>query len=207
MAIPSRKLFEELERRYQSIDRSRRKLVSLRDAGTITEREAILLIESLYLNAHSGFENFLERLFVGLVSGTYASSLKSIKPKVSFRSVALTRQVILGPKLKYMDWLPYERTTKLADIYLSGGKPFNALVDSEKGSMTKSTYIRNDIAHKTKSTHDLFLDRVIGTTTVSSREKQPGSYLLGIYRLTPTPQTRFELYLGQLLGIARKLSR
>ena len=98
MSIPSSTLFDEIERRFQSIDRIRTKVTKLHDKGVINIRETHLIVESLYLNAHSAFENFLERLFIGLMSGTYVSSMSGTRPKVPFKSVAIARQVLREKK-------------------------------------------------------------------------------------------------------------
>lgn len=209
MERPSLELAHEIEKKYLSIDKIRVKTENLFKQGRISLRDIHILYEALFLKTQVEFENFIEGLFIGLlINGKgYKSSRKSISPRIQVNSHKVAREVIYGVRKKYIDWLPYDRTLGLSELFFKNGKPFNELDRSDLDFINKSHIIRNVVAHQSKSSMERFMKEVIGTTPIPQDEKQPATYLRGVFRTTPTPQTRFELHIASLKRISFKLAK
>lgn len=205
---PSIEVAKDLESKYRQIDNLRVKSEKFFNGNEITRFEINMFYESFFLKAHVEFENFIDNLFFGLFVDNKGlqSSRRSIVPKVAIESFQIARQVVQANK-KYIDWLPYERTTDLSTLFFKGGMPFTELVQAEKDAIRKSHIIRNAIGHKSNFSIKKFENTVIGSTAIPKNERRPGPYLRGIFRTTPVPQTRFEFHLANLKQIAFKLAR
>ena len=142
-------LAQQLDKKFITIDRTRKKVESLLSDNKLSVRDVNLMYESFYLKSFVEFENFLEYLFWGLIveGKGVESSRNSVKPKIEFKSFQLAREVIIGPNKKYLDWMPYDRTKKLSKVIFEGGRPFTEIIGAEKGQLTKAQLIRNAIAH------------------------------------------------------------
>ena len=208
MHRPSKSLFEDINNKFQILNKTRLRIEDLYKQGLLSKKIIEHIYESLFLNAHIHFCSFLEDLFVGLLvkNNGYVSGRKIIKPKVDIYSYKVAYQLILGDKKSYVDWLPYKNTSNLANIFFKSGKPFTQLVQNEKDLLSKCHTVRNAIAHKSQVSKKKFLESVVQHTPLLPTEKNPSSYLRGLFRRNPE-QTRYELYTTNLLIIAKKLSQ
>lgn len=199
---------KKLERKYRQIDNLRIKNEVFFNKKDITHHEINMLYESFFLKAQVEFENFIESLFFGLFveKKGLQSNRKSIASKISIDSFQIARQVVHGNK-NYIDWLPYDRTTKLSNLFFKSGMPFTEIDAMELDLISKSQIIRNAIAHKSNFSIKKFEKNVIGATAIPRNERKPGSYLRGVFRTTPVRQTRFEFHLASLKQIAFKIAR
>src|SRR5258707_258985 len=106
-------------------ERARIKLERLQLKGHVTRRDVNLFYEGIYLRTVTSFEGLLEELFVGLLTGGITPA-PNVRPRVTFRSPAVARDVMLGGKA-YVDWLPYGFTEKRAEAFFRAGQPFSRL--------------------------------------------------------------------------------
>ena len=106
---------------------------------------------------------------------------------------------------KYVDWLPYEHTIELAQLYFQGGRPFEKLDTSQQQRLFKCTTIRNVIAHKSRSSIQKFDEHILGSNPLQPQERTPAGYVRGVFRISPM-QTRYENIVAQLLIIAHFLA-
>lgn len=216
MSRSSLSLSLELTRRFRSLERTRSKIEHLASTHMLSNRDIDRTYEGLFLSAYSLFERFIEDLFIGLLvaSRGLQSSRNDLVPRITVSSHKIAREVILGSRRKkFVDWLPYEKTSDMASIYFRGGRPFSDLDDSSDPAMlqlrivlTKAALIRNALAHKSRHSLHRFREGVIGGSHIPAREKSPASYLRGRYRTFPA-QTRYENLVSQLAVIARHLSK
>lgn len=208
MSRDSSLLANEFASKLRSLEKTRSKIVVLKGQGLISRKAVSHFYEGLFLNAHVLFEAFLEDMFIGLlVNGNGVISNRSdIVPRVTIKSYTVARELVIGPSRSYVDWLPYEKTIKLAKIYFRGGRPFSELSEPMTAHLKKCHLIRNAIAHKSQSSYKKFNDEVIGNTPLPPQERTPAGYLSGDFRRSP-PQTRYENIVSELLTIARSLSR
>ena len=208
--MPSRHsniLAKKLAAEYKRIERQRRKIDSLVVSKHLTKKDAAKIYEGLFLGAHVAFENFIERLFLGLLvenQGVFSPRVEVVA-RVKIRSYKIARELVLGPDRSYIDWVPYDRTKKLALIYFRNGLPFSDLKQSHYDVMKKSFTIRNVIAHKSRQSQKQFEKAVIGSVPLPPNERHPAGYLMGVFRVHP-PRTRFSQILNDLLNCALRLT-
>lgn len=173
--------------------------------GSISLEVVDHLYESLYLNAFVAFEGFLEELFYYLLRGNRIRSAHNTVPRVQLNSDYTIHKLLSSEARSYLNWLPYDRTIQRAEAFLTKGRPFSTLEDSDKTIIKKAHTIRNAIAHKSRYSQAKFLERVVQGTPLPKSELRPAGYLRGSFRMAP-PQTRFENYLSNLLRIAQALT-
>jgi len=162
--------------------------------------------EGLFLGAHVAFEGFIEDLFVGLLVNGLKSQRSDIVPRIRIPTHQIARELLTGPRKRYVDWLPFERTIDLANLYFRGGRPFTDLSVAQKDHLERCNIIRNAIAHKSRHSLKLFEGKIISNMPLPPKERSPSGYLRGIFRISPL-QTRFQIYISQTLIIARDLAR
>jgi len=201
-------LSEELAKKFHTLDGVRIKITDLSSGKLIPRQIMTHLYEGLFLSAQAAFEGFIEELFIGLlVDGKgLISSRHNIVPRIKVKSHKIAREIVFGVDRQYTDWLPYNRTIKLAEIYFRGGVPFSELSQPQKDYLHKSHIIRNAIAHKSRFSINKFEEVVIGSTPLPLKERTPAGYLGGYFRLAPV-QTRYENLIAQMLLIARDLAK
>ena len=209
MSNSSYTLANSLEKRFLSLNLTRMRIDNLVQAGRISRRDAELMYEGLYLNAHSAFESFLEDLFIGLLilQGGVESSRSDIIPRIEIHSHKVAREVVLGPRSRFVNWFPYQNTIDLAEIYFRGGRPFSQLKESQKQTLSNCHAIRNAISHRSRYSIKRFEEVILTQSPpLPTYERSPAGYLRGLFRRSPS-QTRYENVVIQLLLIARDLAR
>ena len=132
------------------------------------------------LSCFTSFEVFVEEVFLALLvtgSGT------TVIPRVAVRSLAVARELVIGPGKKYVDWFPYERTIERAHIFFRGGRPFSSILSPQRNTLNKAQMIRNAIAHRSRHSQKIFETLVIENTNLAPREYRPSAYLRGVVAL------------------------
>lgn len=208
MARPCSPLADALASRFRSIERTRSRVESLASAGHVSVRATEQVYEGLFLNTVTGFESFLETLFIGLLVGG-SNGLRSkhdVRARILVRSHGIAREIVLAPRQKYVDWLPYDKTLDQAERLFQGSRPFSLVSDPQTQLLDKAVKIRNAIAHKSRHSLSIFERFVIGNTPVGPRESTPAGYLRGLLMAAP-PRTRFEDYASSLAAMARLLAK
>lgn len=170
----------------------------------IAKRDVEHIYGAIFLAAYASFEGMLEDLFLKLLSARVTPP-SSVRSKATFRSDLATRDVVFGGR-KYVDWVPYDWTTKRAWIFFSGGRPFTKLDANEKGLVKAVCVVRNAIAHQGHHARKKFDMEVISTLTLAPRERTPTGFLRSLHSSSPNV-TRYEQLVGELTAIARKLVR
>lgn len=195
---------DDLIAHYASLEKTRLKIEKVFDDGNIGKRDVEKIYDGLFVNVVGSFENFLEELFLGLLSNKLSVSF-SLKTRVNFTSIQSARKVLLGND-KYLKWLPYDYTTNLADIYFLGKNPFNRLEASDKFNLSQIICIRNAVAHKSPYSIEKFEKNIISNTRLLRSEKNPSSFLRANFRTNPN-QTRYENYVNLIAQIVVKISK
>lgn len=204
MPSPSANLFLALQNRYIRLDRTRTRVDQLFLRGKLTRFDIEQVYSGIYVEAFVSFERFLEDLFLGYVGGKVSMPTIKVKAKMSFPTAAITKDVVFGGK-DYIDWIPYERTTERAAIFLKEGKPFSTLSKTQKEMLKELHRVRNALAHRSDHSVDIFTRLVLGTMSLSPQERKPAGFLRSVFRVSPK-QTRLENYLFEMLTIAKELS-
>ncbi|GAA0871622.1 hypothetical protein GCM10009117_07680 [Gangjinia marincola] len=172
--------------------------------GTISDTDIIQGYAGLYLDLFTEFESLIEKLFLGILSGSVSHTDGTVDRKVSIKPVTEVEIVIKGEKRTYVDWLPYkENTLKRAKIYFVDARPFSDLTVLQKNKLANFHKIRNAIAHKSQKVSDQF-QAIIQGLTLLPVEKTPAGYLRNIPN-SATGMTQLEIISDELLGIANNL--
>ncbi len=200
--------FNDLVSHLNNLDKTRKKMELLLTKGIIVRRDIEQVYEGLYMSSITTFENWIEKLFIGLLVGSFKHCSSSVVPRVVFKSARIAREVIFSGQ-NYVDWLPYgKHTEKRATAFFRNGLPFTCLSKPENKPDLKKLeillYIRNAVAHKSVYSKKKFEDKVIGSLSVTQQERTPAGYLRGIFRITPS-QTRYENLINEMASIAKKL--
>jgi len=205
---PSNTLAESLANEFRALEATRSKIEVLWSFGMVSQRDVLRTYQGLFLDAHISFERFIEQLFVGLLikDRGLVSARRDVVPRITVRSYKVARDVILGPRNRYVDWMPYEKTLNLAAIFFRGGRPFSLLLPPSIQTLASFHYIRNALAHKSRHSLAQFKRHVIGGINIPPRERRPVAYLRGTFRVNP-PQTRYENLIVQLARISRTLAK
>jgi hypothetical protein len=173
-------------------------------AGLIRQRDVHSVYEALFLRSVTGFEIFLEDLFISIMTGhtTYPAA-RGVVLKMSAMSTSALLD-ILRQGDNYMDWIPIGKTVDRAKIYLKDGKPFSDLTMGDRSQIKTIATIRNSIAHHSKHAKNEFRRTVLAGRTLLPVEKTPAGFLRAQARATPK-LSFFQVYAGELVRIARFL--
>lgn len=202
MPRPAPTFSDAFTARLQTFERSRAKIERLLLNGHVTRQDINLFYEGIFLRTVTSFENLIEELFIGFLTGRITPA-QTVQPRVNFRSSAVARDVVLGGRA-YVDWLPYEYTEKRADAFFRAGLPFRKLDKSEKRSLDRIITIRNAVAHQSRAALKKFENQIITTAPLLPSERTPAGFLRSVFRLTP-PQTQYEEIANTCALLARKL--
>jgi hypothetical protein len=173
------------------------------NSRVIVRRDIEQIYKGIWLEACCSFEQFIEQLFIGLLLGRFVHPSRYVFPRITFRSDIIARDVLSSGD-RYVDWLPYDRTERIALAYYRNGLPFKSLTTSDKNTISKICHIRNAIAHKSEYSKRIFQRNVIGSLNLPPKDRYPAPYLRTIFRMSPS-QTIYESYAIEMASIAIKL--
>lgn len=202
------KLYLKLQKQpLESLHHTRRKMDILFRDGRIAKRDLERVYEGLYLRAITYFENYIETLFFALLCGKILNAPRRIQPKLVLSSEKLARQIVFGGK-SYLDWLPYSKSIERAKVFFRDGIPFSKearITTADVKRIDDYVIIRNYIAHRSSHSEQQFIQNIINGTSLLPRNRTPCGYLSQVFRTAPD-QTRFELFIIELLDFAKKVS-
>ncbi len=196
-------LWDEFAEKLEKQEETRRKMEVLHEQNQLTDFDILTVYDGLFLSLFTDFEEFLEKLFWGLLKkeidiqefGQDAGLVAEIHP------IEKTELIILGGGKNYLNWFPYDQTKARANLFFQSGIPFGKLTNQEEKELGYYHTIRNAIAHKSPQSKKKF-QNMIEQLRFFAEEDTPSHYL----RSKPSgEQTHFEIATGQLLLIARKL--
>lgn len=198
-----RAVLKRLLRELNNLDYTRRRMEKLYLDERIALRDLHSVYESLFLRGTTSFEQFLQDLFVSILDGRtqYRNRGVLLRMRPASRDALMD---ILMQGDNYLDWLPYDKTIRRAEIYLRAGKPFSDLDGGERSKLKTITMIRNAIAHKSTHAARIFEQKVIGSQALLRGERKPAGYLRSLVSNAPI-QNRFEVFMGELARIASLL--
>ncbi len=202
MPRPATAISDDFANRLRKFERSRAKLERLLLRRHVTRDDVSLFYEGILVRTVKSFESLMEELFLGLLTGGITCSPR-IHPRVTFRSVAIARDVMLGGKA-YVDWLPYHYTERRANAFFRRGLPFCGLDKADVKSLDRILTIRNAVAHQSLAARRKFENEVIGSTPLLPAERTPAGFLRSVFS-GPPPKTQYEDIAGTCAILARKL--
>ena len=202
MAKSTVALSNDFNGRLHSLEYTRKKINQLFVGNQITRRDAEQVYQGLFLESVAAFESFIEDLFLALLTLKVKPNSYRTVPRVFFASRVIAMPVIFNGK--YYDWLPYDRTKNRAKHFFKDGHPFTVLDQRDIDKTAEFLAIRNVIAHKSLHAKNQFENKVIGSTSLSPRERKVGAYLMGNFRSSPS-QTRYEGLVLDMSSIFEKI--
>lgn len=197
-------LWDEFSEKLREQEETRRKMEALHEQNQLTDFDILTVYDGLFLSLFTDFEEFLEKLFWGLLKkeiniGEFGENTGLI---AEVHPVEKTYVIVLGDKA-YLDWFPYGSTEKRAKRFFKSGLPFTMLTTEQKNNLKYYHIIRNSIAHKSPKSKQKFQE-IMQSLRRPSHERTPSQYL----RSKPTGEkTQFEIATGHLLMIARNLCK
>src|SRR5205085_5150881 len=108
------RIFRSFVGRVRSLDSTRKRVDDLVSSGHLTRRAAEQMYESLFLSSFTAFEVFIEDVFLAYL--VKPRPARKAVPRVRINSLAVAREMVIGPGRKYVDWFPFGRTIERADI-------------------------------------------------------------------------------------------
>lgn len=207
----SRKLISH----FSYLDQTRKKGIVLLENQQIVRRDIEFIYKGLFFDVATSFENFLEELFLGLLSERLVHSNRKFGLNLEFRRryMITSRSGIQSRDSfekaflmkmsgrKYLDWMPYEFTIEKSQLCFKDGFPFCELDRDDRDYLKKFHLLRNVLAHDSDASRRAFLNEVVRDLPLTSKEKQPVGYLLS----RVAGYTRLEEIIHRLSRISRKL--
>lgn len=168
-----------------------------------SEADRNQIFAGAYVSYVAFFEQQLEELFVGLVTGALTHPNAGVRPVVTIPNRSAAKSVIMAGR-SYVDWLPYEQHTKRrAPAFLVAGAPFLGLGKAERDSLNKASILRNALAHQSDHSQRQFAAEFTQGRTLRTTELKPAGYLRGSHSIN---RSRFQVQLEQLVAVIQQLT-
>lgn len=203
MSRTSLELLGSFQRRLRSLESTRRKQEALFQGGHLIKRDIEEVYGAIFMSVLVSFEALIEDLFIDLLAGKVVHTQSDIKAKLSIRVRQLARDLVCHGQ-PYYDWLPYERTEKIAKIFFREGKPFTLLNRDSKKHIERCLVVRNAIAHQSQHSSKKFKNTVLSNISLPPRSRTPKAFLRAQFAAAPQ-QTYSEQYISGLYRIAQGL--
>lgn len=179
---------------------SRNRIESLYTAKQIKKNDLRQIYMGLYINSVVAFERFLENVFITLLVGGNKS--KKIVPKIIFKDYETCFEVLCNGKNKYIDWLPYNKTSDRSLIYFKDGLPFSKISSIEKKNLELLSKIRNFFAHGSATSKNIYIRHLKETmSSIPPSYSDPVVYLRDFYSYPK--QTYYEQIFSNVLNTAK----
>lgn len=190
MSRPYNDLVIELRRCTKLVQKQK----SLLQDGKLADRDVDFVFEIAFLSAYVSFEVFVERQFEALLAGKSYFKGRKVKRRLGVRSEIVARDLIKGTK-QFPKFLPIEELEKLAAIFFRKGEPFSLLSERQKNALRKGRYIRNLIAHRSRTSRAKFESHVLAGVALRKTKRNPAGYLRSP---VSSHQDRFEQIVSDL---------
>jgi hypothetical protein len=198
-------LSNKLQREYQSIFKTINRLdrISMKDNVYMAGRDFDVVYEGVFLRSITLFEGFLEDLFIGLLYDKHQLPCSHKVQKIVFPTKKMALEYLNNGK-PFLKLLPINILEKQSKVFFKTRNPFLTLNNGEKRILSEIFIIRNSIAHNSVTANKKFKDFINTThSTMPQYLRTPSKFLQS---LNSTTQTKFEIYIIELNGIANKLS-
>lgn len=173
--------------------------------GGLRITDVELVYASSFLSVCSQWESFLETMLFEAVCGE-----KSHKPGntrlVTFRNRRYLEKVLLFPEKDYISIPSIKHAEELASLFVTKGRPFSAIGDTNRNHIQQAVWIRNAIAHQSSFAVGVFRTKVPGVASLPRSKRSPGAFLRHEFRISPR-QRRYELYFAAFQSAANEITQ
>jgi hypothetical protein len=205
-------ILQKFLRHMESLEKTRNKMECLFNTKKINKRDIEQVYKGLFLDMVSGFESIIESSFIYFLIEDQKLKIKKIKPVVRFKNISSAKRVIFNNN-SWIDWLPYDKTIKMASIYFLNSYPFSTFgfmdstldkidIDNTKKILTEISIIRNAIAHQSSHSRKIFKKSIEGYHLLP-QQKNPVGFLRSNFRITPT-QNRFQNFELEIASLVNR---
>jgi hypothetical protein len=201
MSRSTGEIADQVTRRARRVDAFVSKLEVLAVEKRLTRADIERAYTGAFISFFASYENAWEDLFFGLLMKRL-NHPRAVQPLVDIRSERVARSIVRGRAKGYMDWLPPERTSERAALFLGSGRPFSDVDSGDRAALNRYISIRNALAHESRHAILMFQRQVIAGRALPPSERRPAGYLRGAHALG---QTRMNLALAELTLIFRRL--
>lgn len=202
MARQAETVVDSVRARGAGVAQHLHRMEQLFDEGRLGQTDLHRVYAGAYLTFFVHFENTLEDLFLGLLTGRVQHASSSVRPLASIQSNRVARRVVCGDR-SYADWLPFDKTKKRADGLFAGGRPFSSLSNSDAKVFRKGHLIRNSIAHESRHSLAQFSQRVAAPASAAPTIR-PAAFLRGTHAGT---QSRIEFWMANISRAFAELAK
>jgi hypothetical protein len=164
----------------------RNRIEILYSKNKLTRSDLDYIYKGLFINSIVSFENFIEDIFIGFATNQYAIS--GVKPTIKATTRFVVKNIVAGGKNKYCNWLPFNKTQELANIYFVGGRPFNKIQGADRKTLDLLIKIRNYFAHGSDASKDFYIKQLSAQYCVLQPYYKPVNFLRDYYSY-PTKTT------------------
>ena len=194
MPRPASTVADEVQARARGLTAYVDRLERLHSEGRLSRGDVARAHAGALLGFYTFTEQSIERLFLGILMGRFATS-GGATALVRIKSEVVARSVVSGGR-RYVDWLPYEHSRKRAEAFFSTGRPFADLSPADTAAFERLTIIRNAIAHQSTFAAKRFKRVFVEGRALPPDQQGPIGYLMGQHR---PGVTRFENTLAEVV--------
>jgi hypothetical protein len=168
-----------------------------------SEADVNQVFAGAYVSYVTYFENQIELLFIGLLTGRLIHSDHKVRAVVAMPNARTAKSLILGGK-RYVDWLPFDQHTKPRSLaFFVEGAPFADLSAQHRASLDKASVLRNALAHSSDHALKRFQTVFVDGHSLPPAQQSPAGFLRGAHSLS---QNRFEVQLAGLVAVMNQLT-
>lgn len=191
--------------RINNINSTRKKCEKLYEKHFINRDDIYLYYSGLYIEMITSVELYIERIFINLLCQNYVLRSSKCKPKLLVKSNRQARDIVLAGN-KYIDWLPYDKTLKLADIYFQKGRPFSLVSKQDVRFLDFALCVRHSIAHKSKHSEKRLKQELEQRFVyLTDKEKHSIPFLRSMYSHSPAT-TYYEYIMSNVIRVVGGIS-
>ena len=161
-----------------------------------------LVIVQAFMQVCTAWEHFLEHSFIHYTLG--GTSLRGNKPVCYINPRDETHSdLIIKGNSQYPDWATHSAIIKMAEKIFEDGEPYKSVLQMASSSFTAMKKIRNEIAHNSLNSKNIFDTLVRDTLSAGKVGISVAEYLISKKRSQPP---FYEIYFGYIKDSAMKIA-
>lgn len=169
--------------------------------ATLSKKQMILMVESIFIRAFSHYEAFLEEIFILYTRGKLTLGGVPVQSYIKPINSAHARDM-LKSAMNFLEWNSPDNVIRRCEIYLMDGDPIKLSVTAHVARLQNIRKVRNAIAHRSTEALSSYSSVVRAEMRAAPlRLPAPGEFLL-----TTDPGNPNNYFLLSYLGILRSVA-
>ena len=185
---------------------------------TLYPGQARRVVALAFLQAATGWEDFVEAVFVRYLAGAnspkgYSPGLRLARAKdLSHAYQLASGEPSYNPSRHYIVWNRWRDVENRARVFFEAGRPFTNVTDIEKQRLAAVVVIRNRIAHSSSKCKKDFVGLAKEHLGLAAGDSLPRGFSVGQLLLTSSsrlfgPRAQSRPYIEQYLWVMRVASQ